>query len=253
MKADKEDLLLEHFKDSDVITRSDITTFYISHFDEADSNRLDARVSKLIYRLKSKGLLLSLKSGVYKIETKNNFLPAKDKLIQKLDTAFSKQYPDIFYCVWSTQSLHQFMNLQPFRHFYVFETEKDLLESAFYLFKEKNINAYLNPDKEITEKYISESKNAVVIKKITSRSPLIETSKLKTPMLEKILVDVFCDSDIFFFYQGNELKNIFDISFKNYHINYSKLLNYAERRKQKAKIIKYLKEHIQNVNPILLA
>lgn len=252
MRANNGEQILDYFKDADIITRSDIRAFYTTHFDAGDNSTLDARISKLIYRLKSKGLLLSLKSGLYKIETKKLFLPTKDILIQKIHNTFKKQYPEISYCVWSTQSLHQFMNLQPFKHFYVFETEKDMLDSAFYLFKENKINAYLNPDKEITDKYISESKNAVIIKQMTSRSPLIESLKLKTPMLEKMLVDVFCDSNIFFFYQGNEMKNIFENAFKNYHIDYSKLLNYADRRKQKAKIILYLKDNIKYSNPNLL-
>jgi hypothetical protein len=252
MRANNGEQILEFFKGADVITKSDIKASYIAHYNVTDSDHLDARISKLIYRLRSKGRLISIKSGLYKIETKKTFLPAKDILIQKIHNLFKKRYPEISYCIWSTQCLHQFMNLQPFRHFYVFETEKDMLDSAFYLFKENNIDAYINPGKEITDKYILNRKNAVVIKQITSRSPLIESLRLKTPMLEKILVDVFFESDIFFFYQGNELKNIFEFAFKNYHINYSKLLNYADRRKQKTKIIQYLKENIPDSNQNLL-
>ncbi len=252
MKASIEEQILDYFKDADYITRSDIKAFFSTRFDPSDSKTLDARVSKLIFRLKNKELLFSIKSGIYKIETKRLFFPAKDNFIQKLHSVFKKQFPEIPYCIWSTQSLHQFMNLQPFSHFYVFETERDMLDSAFYLFKDININAYLNPDKEIMDKYISDSKNAVVIKQITSRSPLIGSQKIKTPMLEKILVDVFFESDVFYVYQGNEMSNIFENAFKNYHINYSKLLNYADRRKQKTKIIQYLKENIPNTNPKLL-
>lgn len=253
MKSAVEEHILDYFKNTDVITKSDIKAYCANHFSIEDSNALNAKTSKLIYRLKGKGLISPIKRGIYKIETKKTFLPANDNILKKIHNTFKKQYPEIVYCIWSTQSLHQFMNLQPFKHFYVFETEKDMLDSAFYLFKENNINAYLNPSKEITEKYISESKNAVVIKPITSRSPLIESMKLKTPILEKILVDVFCDSDIFFFYQGKELSNIFNGAIKNYHINYSKLLNYADRRKQKNKIIQYLKANVENLNPELLA
>jgi len=252
MKTGIEKQILDYFKDAEYITRSDIKAFLSNRFDRLDSKTIDARVSKLLFRLKNKGLLFSVKRGVYKIETKKLFFPVKDTFIQKLDGVFKMQYPEIYYCIWSTQSLHQFMNLQPFSYFYVFETEKDMLDSAFYLFKDTNVNAYLNPDKEMMEKYISESKNAVVIKQITSRSPLIGSLKPKMPMLEKMLVDVFFETDIFYVYQGNEMRNIFENAFRNYHINYSKLLNYAGRRKQKAKIIQYLKENIPNINPNLL-
>ncbi|MBN2746838.1 MAG: hypothetical protein JXR34_08935 [Bacteroidales bacterium] len=253
MNANIEILFVESFKTADIVTRSEIKKFYDQKIGHVDDAILEARVSKLIFKLKNRGQLFPIKRGVYRLNAKRNFSLTADNLIQKIQNTFEKQYSEVLYSIWSSQNLHQFMNLQPFGHFYIFETEKDILESTFYLLKENNINVFIKPNKDIIEKYIAESKNPVIIKQIISRSPLDKSQIMATPTIEKILVDIFCDRDIFYFYQGNELKNIFINTFRNYHIDYSKLLNYADRRKQKAKILHYLKENIiDSKSPLLL-
>ena len=62
------------------------------------------------------------------------------------------------------------------------------------------------------------------------------------PNLEKILVDTFCDKDLFYFYQGEELANIFEFANKRFQINISLLLRYADARSRKAQLINFIKQ-----------
>ena len=55
-----------------------------------------------------------------------------------------------------------------------------------------------------------------------------------------MLVDVFCDSIIFDAQQGSEMKMIFKESFKKYTVNENKMLRYADRRRKKKELNKYL-------------
>lgn len=249
MNTDYTYALQEYFRGVDLVNLEEIKAYLV----KKNPNITDIAVGKVIYRLKKKGLLVSVRSGVYSFKSKPVFLPEPDKFMLKIYALFKEKYPVIPSCIWSTQWLHQFMNLQPFQSIYVFETERDLLESAFFLLKENNFNAFLKPDQNLAEKYMAESQEPIIVKLITTRSPIIQSEKLHVASIEKILVDVFCDSDIFFFYQGNELRNIFNNAFRSFHINYSKLLNYAERRKQKEKIVHFLKTQIENANKELIS
>ena len=248
MNKEKLELFKEHFMGIDLITLDDIRAYCCY----GNPNINDVAVRKDIYNLKKNGIIISLKRGIYKIAFKPLFRPVPDSHIKRIHKLFTNMYPDLSYCIWSTQWLHQFMNLQPLKHFYVIETEKDILESVYFLLKENKINAFLKPDKNMAEKYMAESELPVIIKLMTSRSPVIQLGGIKAPTLEKILIDVFSDSDVFFFYQGNELWNIFNNALRYFLIDYSKLLNYADRRKQKNKIISYLKTNFENVSNDLI-
>jgi hypothetical protein len=56
-----------------------------------------------------------------------------------------------------------------------------------------------------------------------------------------MLVDIFCDDNIFSAQQGSEMKYIFNEAFRKYTINENRLLRYAERRRKKEDLINYLK------------
>jgi hypothetical protein len=58
-----------------------------------------------------------------------------------------------------------------------------------------------------------------------------------------MLVDVFCDADLFFAYQGHQLVQIFQSACSRYHVNFSRLLNYAKRRNRKQEIADFLLAH----------
>jgi hypothetical protein len=248
MTITKADQFKKYFKNVAIITLADIKGYLNS--DQPGIS--DAGVRKEIYYLRKKDIISPVKRGVYKIGSKPVFHPDFDNQLLKINDLFIQKYPGIAYCVWSTQSLHQFMNIQPFKQIYVIETEKDILEAVFFMFKDNGINSFLKPDRNIAVNYMAESEDPLVIKAIISRSPIIRIKNMHSPSIEKILVDVFCDQDIFFYYQGNELLNIFENVSRHYQINFSRLLNYADRRKQKSEIINYLKTNIENFNNVNL-
>ena len=82
--------------------------------------------------------------------------------------------------------------------------------------------------------YVLEKEDPVVLKSLISRSPTQEKRDknltINLPQLEKLLVDVYCDRQIYFFYSGVELRNIFNNAFDKYTINLSRLRSYAKRR-----------------------
>ena len=144
------------------------------------------------------------------------------------------------------------MQHQAGKYYYLVEVEKESAEAIFYFLKEKNLSVFLNPNREILDKYIPENKDVYIVKPLISEAPVQETCKIITATLEKILVDIFCDETLFTAQQGAEMRTIFNEAFGVYTVNQSKMLRYADRRKKKAVFGDYLKtvsnyrQHIQN-------
>lgn len=236
------------FKGKTRLTKAELSEY----FRKRNRTVTDDDIRKRISRLKTSGLLISVRQGVYNMSDKPGYVHPDDNFVQKLARTFSSQYPEIKYCVWSSAWLHNFTIHQPAHYFYIFETENDMVETAFNLFRGSGINAYLNPDEATMQLYVMGQKNAVVVKSLTTRSPLIKRKNAALPSLEKMLVDAFTDKKLFYFIQGQELQNILRFSYERFSISFSKLLNYASRRGMKEAILGYYKNNMKQIKTEIL-
>ena len=235
----------ERFIDYDYITKADLYRY----FTEQEPELKDSTLRWRIYHLKKTGLLLPVKNGVYELNTvprKPLFNPTASRKMGDLYAIFFSGFNKMAPCaLWSTEWLAQFMELQPTRSFILVEVEKELAVPLFQLLKEEQKDVYLNPDRAMVSNYLLGKKSPVVVRPLVSRAPLQQTKdELPIASLEKILVDVFCDKDLFIAYQGGELKNIFSNAWKNYPLNLSSLMNYAKRRKRAKPLLDFLKKNV---------
>ena len=111
------------------------------------------------------------------------------------------------------------------------------MEPVFHFLQKQGYIAYLNPNKDFVYNYISMSDEAFIVKPLVSESPLIDFQGVKTPSLEKILVDVICDSDMDYLH-GSEWNRMVDNAHSMYAINRTSMLRYASRRNAKQTIEK---------------
>lgn len=206
---------------------------------------------KRIHAVKKEGLIKSVKKGTYTTIIKPDYTFRPDYFIDKIRREVTDVYDDAKICIWKSSVFHEFMIHQPFTSFYILEIEKELSEPIFGLLRDNNRNVFFDPKKKLIENYFSESINPIYSRKLISRSPLRKIGKNSIPKLEKMLVDLFCDDDVFYMYQGEEKNNITERALRNYHVNYTTLLSYAGARAKKQEYATYLKELI-NINPKLL-
>ncbi len=75
---------------------------------------------------------------------------------------------------------------------------------------------------------------------MVSEAPLQKISKMNTPTIEKMLVDIFCDDLIFAAQQGSEMRTIFQEAIDKYVLNENRMLRYADRRRKKENFREYL-------------
>jgi hypothetical protein len=197
------------FKDSEIITSADLFNFY----------------------------KFSDKSIYYLPEISNKEI--------KINSVIKKEFPFIKYCIWNSSILSEFLQHQSSFRFIVVEVEKDALESVFYSIKEIFNATFKKPAKEVVEEFISARQNSIIINSFVSEAPIQNIKNVPTSSIEKLLVDLYCEKNLFYFLQGNELVNIYKNAFDKYTVNQSKMLRYADRRRKKIQIDEFIKSIIR--------
>lgn len=236
----------DHFQNRKRFTKRDIYEFYLAQ----GKNLNDPALRWRIHDLKKAGVLQSIQTGVYVISNNPVYIPLADQFTKEIVKLFEEKYDGLDYCVWNTRLINEFSLHQAFKYFYVFDTDRDITESVFYHFKANNLNVYHNPGTQIMDDYVVGSEDAIVLRPLVSRSPLIKDDGISFPSIEKILVDIFCDQHQFYAYGGSEMIFIFEKAFDLCKINFSSLYAYAERRGKKNLLMEFIETEVVNENTL---
>lgn len=193
----------------------------------------------VLHKLKEKRVLVNVGRGKYSLQEVSKFSPELSSKLEWIYSKIQKRYEPDEALLWETRWLHEFMTHLPFASMIVIEIEQDLLESVYYFIKEnvKNevylLNGFANKKANLgglMDQYVLETRDPIVVKRLVSRSPKQRLGKVKSPTLEKILVDVFSDPVLFTTYHGGELENIFTKAFNRYALDRKRMMSYAKRR-----------------------
>jgi len=192
--------------------------------------------------LNQEGILHRVSRGIYSLspKEKKQYTPEVNRSIKNLAGIVQNTFPYIDTCVWSTKWVNEFMLHQPGRFYTILEIEKDAMESVFYELSNQRKEVFLDPSEEIINKYIINAKEPIIITRLITEAPTSKTNNVITTTLEKMLVDLICDPDLYGTYQGAEMKRIYNTAFERYHVNESKMLRYASRRTKKEEVKKLM-------------
>lgn len=186
------------------------------------------------------GILKRIGKGVFKIGKNQTYFPEITSQQKTIYHNLHKKFPYSQFCIWNTNILNEFSLHQSNMAFTLVEVEKDSVQSVFYDLKENKNNVFLEPSDEIIENYILPIRNPIIIKTLISEAPVQTIQNIPVPTIEKIVVDLYCNKDLFFAYQGKELRTIFQEVFSKYTVNQSKLLRYSSRRGKKEEFKEYI-------------
>lgn len=243
-----ENRLIHEFKDRESFSREELFDFFKCFEPDLKEGTFGWR----IYDLKNKNIIKSLMRGLYTISYKPIYKPEVSQDLIKIIRKLNERFDDVKYCIWETNLLNEFSQHQSSKRILLIETERDYLDSFFYALKEiYKGDVYLTPDEKAINFYVAESMQPIVIKKMITRSPISKRTEKKlkfhTPLLEKILVDVFAEDKLFYYSQGSELIHIFENALKSYDINFTKLLSYAKRRERDTDIKMFLSNNMHHL------
>jgi len=240
--------LIEEFKERRSFSRDELYSFF-RYF---EPNLKEGTLGWRIYDLKEKNILRSVRRGWYAISYKPKYKPQLSKELIKLSKVITEHFQDLKYCVWETSWLNEFLQHQSSKLIIIVEIEKGFEQDLYFHLKDNfRYELYLNPHEKEIDLYITESRKPVVIKKLITRSPLskqtVNKTKVAFPQLEKILVDLFSDKNLFYFYQGSEMTHLFENAIKRYSINYTRLFSYAKRRDREEELKAFLNNNLKHV------
>ena len=147
-----------------------------------------------------------------------------------------QQFPFLDMCIWSPRVLSSFMRHVPNVNHIFIDVEKDGMESVFNALQGMGLgrNILLSPSLIDCDRYLTGT-DSIVVRQLIGQSPLTVVDGCRVPRLEKILVDVIGDNELFFA-SGSETYTIFEYARERNHVNMNKLLRYASRRNRKEKV-----------------
>jgi hypothetical protein len=152
-----------------------------------------------------------------------------------------KQFPTLKYCIWSTKIVQEFMLHIPGKFINIIEVEKEAIEPVYDFLKEQNVkNIFIQPDKQVIERYIYENQAAIILQSLVSKSPTQKVNKVSSTTLEKLIVDLYCDKKLFAAFQGSEFVHIVNSAYRRYSINFTKLFNYSKRRGKETELMNFI-------------
>ena len=127
------------------------------------------------------------------------------------------------------------------RFFILIETDREVADAIFYFLRETKKTIFIDPSEDTLQRYITNDKDILIVKSLVSEAPTLKINNIVTASLEKMLVDIYCDSVIFSAQQGREMQIIFEEAFSKYTINQSKILRYVNRRGKKNEFNEFAK------------
>ena len=185
------------------------------------------------------GILTRIGRGKFSLGAGKIFVPDIANKLKTINSKLKKEFPFLDICLWNTSALNEFMIHQPGRFYILIEVEKDAAQSVFFSLKEAKYSVFIEPTKDLIEKYIPDEKETLIVKPLVTEAPLQKIDGLNTVTIEKMLVDIFCDEVIFSAQHGSEMRTIFKEAISKYVVNENRMLRYANRRRKKESFTKY--------------
>jgi hypothetical protein len=240
--------LPQQFQDKPSFTRKELLDF----FRNSEPDITEQTLAWRIYDLKKRGIIRSVKRGVYTSRPKPVFTPHLSGQLVRLAEEVLRQFPEIEFCIWETLWVNDLSRHQARLNIRIIEIEKEFVESLYHHLNDHlKFDIFVNPDEKEITLYVSESDNPVIIKQLITRSPIDTKTdhdvQIPIPSLEKILVDLYAETTLFYHYQGSELGTIFERALESYTLNFTKLFSYAGRRGKKDEIRNYIKRHAHHL------
>lgn len=248
MKEEFETYLNKAITGSEVFTFQKLKAIY-EKWNEQPVSESAFRVT--LHRLKKRGLLKSVRRGLYKVDHQKGFEFVAGDAEKKIYLEISSQLPLLDVAILNSSIFDRFASFQSVNEFIYVDVENGSEESVFQLLLDfYPDNLFLKPDEEIYSNYITKTDNPITIKTLISESPLETDDGIPHPSVEKIIVDLYADEPHFRPWIGERERIVTEL-FGATIVNLSTLLRYASRRNRKDFIRSFILDR-ELVKPELL-
>jgi hypothetical protein len=244
MRKEVLDIFIKKFKNVDYAYKDEIFDFFSDYYPNLSNSTFLWR----LFELKDKGIITKISNDMYQINDKNyknSFsLPIQDDIVTKtlmkfnepLDNRHSYKNDEKMICTWDLSILNSFTSHQYSKEIVFVEIDKYRIEELFFELKDKLSDKYYI-SKEYNKDYdhIALEERIIMINALVKRAPLEKryarlNHYIVSPKLEKILVDIIANKEIFTMYDKASIKEIFLNSYEKYNLDFTTLLYYAKNR-----------------------
>jgi hypothetical protein len=198
----------------------------------------DVSIKKYIKQLINENYSYNAGRGYYS-KIKNEFKP-DNKSLKPIVKLLKQKSPFLEFSVWGTEQIKfAFHHLQNKFYTFIF-SEADSLEILRDRLASKGYSVYLNPTINDVKKNPFTEQNSIILRNRINH----KLSKEQFAPIEKILVDLYIEAEWIGIIDLEEYSRVFEYFLRNYRLNISLLLDYAERRKILTIIKEYLRKYI---------
>lgn len=184
-------------------------------------------------------ILSHIGHGLYQLSSGNTYIPQLSARVIKISKFIRKNFPTTSYCTWDSGMINEFAQHFSAYPFILVDVERDVSDSVYFRLKEEFKGVFLRPSETIINDLLPDFQLPIIVRYLTSESPLNEVNNIFTVTIEKLLADVFCDME-FNFLAGSERRAIFSNAYFKYVVNENKLLRYAARKGRRPDLHKYI-------------
>lgn len=240
--------LLQTFGSNETIRRPALLSLLSEQYPQAKLNTLDWHIHTLL----EQGKLVRRGRGSYTVASDqpvpSEFNPSLPDELIEIGRRLGRKFALTTICIWSTSVLHSFLQQQPFITYWLVETEREAVDSVLDCILHDVVISGLSipiiraEDLMLMERYTINTPVVLLVKSLISEAPLQRNSAdLTIPTLEKILVDLVADADVFGLF-GEELPNLFVPLDRRFILNKDRLRRYARRRHKLPLLNDYLRQ-----------
>jgi len=180
--------------------------------------------------------------GVYLVSYKAKFSQSISNTAKRVCKILTESLKYLDLTITDTSTLGEFMTLRPFSTVVNIEVRKAAINAAVTTLRREKVQVYIKSDYPKLERYVDSNQPILISKELSVNPTMQKDSNVRLATIEKILVDLVSDADIYGQYQDTELLNIYRNATEMYAINYSQLLKYAAARGKKEEVVSNLQE-----------
>lgn len=229
-------VVINALSESDNLSKTRLLKRITESFPQLSESSINWR----LHKLKTEGLIHSPHYGTYSLKSKENFSPVLSSSVKRLYNRIRKEFPEIQICVWESKWFGEFLLEPSENNFIVAEVEKEFSEAVYNSLTDLSKKIFLDPDAEIFSRYISNIKDAIIVKPMITESPTVEIENVRIAAIEKLLVDRLAEAESFPFVKGNEITALFKMVAEKYNVSTNKMKRYSKRRSQHQHLSKLL-------------
>lgn len=233
------DRIQQRFINRRVLPMHELMGFLATSFPELSTSTL----KQYLFRLVQSGKITYAGRGVHSLETKVRFVPVLAKEVVRLHKRIKVAFPYASSCIWHTQIVNNFSLHQAGKFYTIVEVDPDTTEAVFHLLREHYPNVLVEPDSTQLSRYAFDRPECIIVSRLVSEAPVQMVDTVTTTTLEKLVVDLFSDRELYCAYDDSELAWIVTEISEKCSVNINRMLRYARRRTKETELLAWFATH----------